>query len=207
WAFYGHRRNLYRAAVPHAGFARLLEIGTAKPAGYFVFTSNVDGQFQKVGFSTNRIVECHGSIFHLQCAAPCSAEIWDAPPDTVKLDESVFRALDPLPKCRHCAAVARPNILMFGDWHWLSQRTEAQEVGFSRWLGELTARHARLVVVELGAGSAIPTVRYMSERVARQHGGTLIRINPREPEVPQGQIGLPVGAAEGVHWISEQIGC
>ena len=69
WAFYGHRLNLYRSTFPHAGFARLLEIGRSKSHGYFVFTSNVDGQFQKAGFSLEHIVECHGSIHHFQCAA------------------------------------------------------------------------------------------------------------------------------------------
>src|SRR6516164_1681415 len=47
WAFYGHRLNLYRDTAPHAGFSRLLEIGKSKPHGYFVFTSNVDGHFQR----------------------------------------------------------------------------------------------------------------------------------------------------------------
>ena len=53
-------------------------------------------------------------------------------------------------------------------------------------------------MIEPGAGSAIPTVRYTSERVLKSIGGTLIRINPREHEVPSGQIGLPFEAAEGI---------
>lgn len=47
WGFYGHRYQLYRDAVPHAGYAILRRWGEARPAGYFVFTSNVDGQFQR----------------------------------------------------------------------------------------------------------------------------------------------------------------
>ena len=68
WAFYGHRLNLYRQTAPHQGFRQLLEIGRAKPRGYFVFTSNVDGQFQRAGFAAERMVECHGSIHHFQCS-------------------------------------------------------------------------------------------------------------------------------------------
>src|SRR5262249_1183626 len=185
WAFYGHRLNLYRAAAPHLGFAQLLEIGSTKPASYFVFTSNVDGQFQKAGFGEDRIVECHGSIHHAQCTTPCSNEIWEASESTLELDEATFRARDPLPRCRHCAGLARPNILMFGDWSWLSHRTDAQEVRFNRWLSDLANARARLTVVELGAGSAVPTVRLTSERVAGRLLGTLIRLNPREPEVPE----------------------
>ena len=48
------------------------------PYGCNVFTSNVDGQFQKAGFDPADIHECHGSIHHLQCLGPCSQAIWGA---------------------------------------------------------------------------------------------------------------------------------
>jgi len=201
WAFYGHRLQLYRGATPHAGFTRLLEIGRNKSHGYFVFTSNVDGQFQKAGFASERIVECHGSIHHFQCSAGCTREIWPADHEMVRLDSASFRALEPMPRCRHCPALARPNILMFGDCSWVDQRTEEQFQRFSAWLGQLVEQSARLVVVEVGAGSAIPTVRKTSERVIARLNGRLIRINPREVEVPPGHIGLPLGAAEGIQRI------
>ncbi len=179
----------------------MLEIGMARPHGYFVFTSNVDGHFQKAGFAPERIVECHGSIHHFQCAASCNDEIWDADGETVNIDESTFRALEPLPKCRNCSALARPNILMFGDWWWLGHRTEAQQERFSKWLSKLGKSSAKLAVVEVGAGRAVPTVRYTSERVLERINGTLVRINPREADAPSGQIGLPFGAAEGIRRI------
>jgi NAD-dependent SIR2 family protein deacetylase len=156
------------------------------------------GYFQKAVFALERIVECHGSIHHFQCVGSCSDEIWEADHETVNINEDTFRAFEPLPKCRNCPALARPNILMFGDWSWLGHRTEAQQERFSKWLNELDKSSAKLAVVELGAGSAIPTVRYTSERVVERLGGTLIRINPREHEVPGGHIGLPFGAAEGI---------
>ena len=122
WAFYGHRLNLYRKTTPHQGFHQLLAIGSAKPKGYFVFTSNVDGQFQKAGFAPDRIVECHGSIHHFQCTASCTNQIWDAQRETIHIEERTFRATEPLPGCWNCPALARPNILMFGDWSWLGHR-------------------------------------------------------------------------------------
>lgn len=201
WAFYGHRLNLYRQTLPHRGFHQLLEIAAVKPAGYFVFTSNVDGQFQKAGFAPDRIVECHGSIHHFQCVVPCSSDIWSAATETVTVDEASFRASDPLPKCRRCGGLARPNLLMFNGWLWLSHRTDAQHQRFETWLERFSPGSARLVVIELGAGTAIPTVRHASQTTARRSGGRLIRINPRESEVPPGHIGLPLGAAEGVRRI------
>ena len=50
WGFYGHRLNLYRATQPHAGFQILKRWGYNMPLGCAVFTSNIDGQFQKAGF-------------------------------------------------------------------------------------------------------------------------------------------------------------
>ena len=65
WGFYGHRLNLYRKTTPHSGFSLLLDLVKEKKNNYFIFTSNVDGQFQKAGFSEKKIVEVHGSIHHL----------------------------------------------------------------------------------------------------------------------------------------------
>lgn len=67
WGFYGHRLNLYRRMVPHAGFAVLKRWAGERSAQ--VYTSNVDGQFQQAGFE--EVCEIHGSILHLQCAVPC----------------------------------------------------------------------------------------------------------------------------------------
>ena len=47
WGFYGHRMNLYRATAPHAGFGILRRLAEEKERGAFVFTSNVDGHFQR----------------------------------------------------------------------------------------------------------------------------------------------------------------
>lgn len=200
WGFYGHRLNLYRATTPHRGFAELLRWARQKRFGAFVFTSNVDGQFQKAGFDPDRIVECHGAIELNQCLAGCSEELFPAP-DTIAVDEERMRAIGELPKCPRCAGLARPNILMFGDGNWVSDRTEAQERRLHAWLAEVAGASVRVVVIEFGAGSAVPTVRLTSEAIERRLGGTLVRVNPREPEVPPGGIGMAVGSLEGIDGI------
>lgn len=202
WGFYGHRLALYRRTVPHDGFRILLEWGKNKPDGYFVFTSNVDGQFQKTGFDPDAIEECHGSLHHLQCTTPCNNAIWSAADIDVEVDESTMRAVPPLPRCT-CGTLARPNVLMFGDWHWLSQRSSAQSERFGSWLERVRMRE--IVVVECGAGTAVPTVRYTSERLVKSHTATLIRINMREPEVPARQIGMPMGALEALRQIDARV--
>jgi NAD-dependent SIR2 family protein deacetylase len=203
WGFYGHRQNLYRRTVPHAGFDLLKQWGEAKPGGTFVFTSNVDGQFQRAGFPADGVCEVHGSILHRQCLQPCGSHIWEADAADIVVDESTFRADPPLPTCPRCGGLARPNVLMFGDYDWVSDRTDAQERRLSDWLRSVSGR--RVAIVECGAGTGVPTVRMFGERVSARPGVTLIRINVREPEVPAGHIGIPSGALSALSAIDELI--
>ncbi len=192
WGFYGHRLALYRATRPHAGFNLLQEIAGKMANGACVLTSNVDGQFQKAGFPGERICEIHGSIQHLQCAAGCGEQIWTADAVQPVVDGENCLLLNELPACPRCGALARPNILMFGDWEWIGRRSALQQQSLERWLGKVE----RLVVIEIGAGTSIPAVRHFSETC----GGKLIRINPREPEVPANDrsIGLPLAGLPGI---------
>jgi NAD-dependent SIR2 family protein deacetylase len=199
WGFYGHRLGLYRETRPHSGFTHLLEFAQTGSRPAFVFTSNVDGHFQHAGFPEDRLLECHGSIHHLQCLENCTDRLWSAANEQVEVDPATMRAQAPLPRCPDCGGLARPNILMFGDWNWNGRRTQAQEARFRTWMENLEDASAT-VILEFGAGSAVPTVRHLSETVARQTGGTLIRVNPREPHVP-GDIhahGLPLRAREAI---------
>ena len=193
WGFYGHRMHLYRDVVPHAGFHVLARWGDALPGGAAVFTSNVDAQFQRAGFSL--VNEVHGSIHQLQCAVPCHDGIWPAGDTLVDIDPETFRARDPLPRCPRCGGLARPNVLMFGDGTWLSERSGRQDEELHRWLVDAPDP---LVIVECGAGTAVPTVRWFSERLARGRQATLVRINPREFHGPAGTIGIALGAAEAL---------
>jgi NAD-dependent SIR2 family protein deacetylase len=201
WGFYGHRLNLYRETTPHAGFEILKGWSDRLTRGSFVFTSNVDGHFQLAGFDSDRVIECHGSLAHLQCTTPCHHEIWSADDIEVTVDEETFHAVSPLPECPGCGELARPNVLMFNDWHWIPHRSSAQERRLEAWIDK--AKNSRMVIVELGAGSAVPTVRMTSERVARSLDATLVRINPREPQAPFGQVSLPLGAVEALTAIDE----
>ena len=194
WGFYGHRLDLYRRTRPHAGFDVLRSWGAR------VFTSNVDGQFQRAGFDD--VAEVHGSIHRLQCVEPCTDDVWPADDVEVDVDPGTMRAAAPLPACRNCGGLARPNILMFGDWSWVAGPSR-------RALDELTAwrRGVRdLVVLELGAGLAVPTVRRQAE-LAAAASGALIRVNPREPEVRHGRgVTLRMGALEALTELARRTG-
>ena len=199
WGFYGHRLKLYRETVPHQGFALLKTIAERMPDGGFVFTSNVDGQFQRAGFSEQRIVECHGSIHFLQCLKRCTDALWSADDFFPEVEEDSGRLINPPPRCPRCGALARPAILMFGDPDWEDRRERIQSARFSTWRRQVDYP----VVIELGAGTATPSVRIFSH----SQECPVIRINPTDWQVPLDYgVGLPVGALTGITGICKVLG-
>ena len=201
WGFYGHRTNLYRDTVPHAGFTLLRHWIKTFNLEFFVVTSNVDGQFQKAGFTEERVLEVHGSIHHLQCTVPCTRHIWPNH-EHFEIDETTMRAAN-VPRCPRCQRVARPNILMFGDYSWLHQRTAVQEENFDRFMG--ANRNGPMVVIEMGAGTAIPTIRHLSERLGQRPQACVIRINPREPQIGPPHFSFAGGTVEILQSIQEAL--
>ena len=72
------------------------------------------------------------------------------------------------------------------------------------WLGRVAGE--RLVVVELGAGTAVPTVRSTCERLAGRLSARLVRINVREAYGPGIVLPLAAGAREGLARIDARLG-
>lgn len=195
WGFYGHRLNLYRATLPHEGFDILRKIAERMPEGGFVITTNVDGQFQKAGFSIGGVVEVHGSIHHLQCQNACMSEVWSAGAFRPAIDEGECRLRNSYPRCPHCGAIARPNILMFDDVDWVNGRTDAQWWEYQEWRANVHCP----VVIELGAGTRIASIRAFGEH----QGCPLVRINISESQTrTEGSVSLAVGAREGIRRIA-----
>ncbi len=200
WGFYGHRLQMYRSVQPHAGFAILQRWAQRMPLGAHGFTSNVDGAFQRAGFAELDVHECHGSIHWLQCTEPCGPAIWPADDFEPEVDAASCRLMNAPPRCPQCGALARPNVLMFGDATWLPERTARQAQRTRSWLAGIR----RPVVVELGAGTAIPSVRMFGDHLRHHHGARLVRINLREPAVKDpADVGLALGALEALQRLDE----
>ena len=177
WGFYGSRYNQYKATTPHEGFDILKVIADSKK-DYFVFTSNVDGHFQKAGFNPDKVVECHGTINHFQCMDNCTDEIWE---EELQVTVEDLVATGDLPKCKNCGGMSRPNILMFGDAYWNSKRTDAQDDRFHDFLSSV--EKGKGIIVEIGAGTEITTVRSKSEILALRLDLPLVRINPDQLDI------------------------
>lgn len=198
WGFYGHRWNKYRSTSPHLGFEILRKWTRAKKSS-FIFTSNVDGQFQYAGFSSSEILECHGSIHYLQCNFNCGVEIWSFPDDfSFNIDQDTFRAKEPMPRCNACGRIARPNILMFSDFLWDTARVDEQNKRFNNWIKE--NENNSLAIIEIGAGLTVPTVRLSCENIFRNWNAEVlfIRINPNDTDYTDGINVLKMGALQAL---------
>jgi NAD-dependent SIR2 family protein deacetylase len=198
WAFYGHRLNMYRETKPHEGFRMLLDLVRSKDNNYFIYTSNVDGAFQKAGFDENNIYEIHGSIHYLQCSEhSCKSGIWENNED-IEVDMDKFEAID-IPICKECGDIARPNILMFWDGGFKHHRGSEQKKRYSKWLRE--NRDKKIAIIEVGAGINIPTVRQEGKHLSFNFpDAKLIRINPKHHSIDDKTNGLeiPLGGLDGL---------
>lgn len=94
------------------------------------------------------------------------------------------------PVCPRCGGPARPSILMFGDRDQVEFNSQAKRwSNYLQLLGELVGESRqplRAVLVEIGAGRHVPTVRETSEQILQilLDGGAdarLVRINPDFP--------------------------
>jgi NAD-dependent SIR2 family protein deacetylase len=124
--------------------------------------------------------------------------ILDAGDVQVKVDPKTFEAQGPLPKCPRCGELLRPNILMFGDPMWEYARADSQEQRMVEWTQDLVERRAALVILEVGAGTHIPSVRARSSSLSNRLNAPLVRINTRDPEGPRGTLSLPMKAKEAL---------
>jgi len=194
------------------------EWGESKPDGYFVFTSNVDGHWKKAGVPAEKLIECHGTVDYLQCTENCTEDIWPSY-ETLKgivVDPETFRAKDPLPQCKNCNELARTNVLMFNDGTFNDNRLNVQMESLKKWRASMrdksmaTSSKFKLAVIEVGAGKAVPTVRFQSEGMCQQFDASLIRINLRDSDFPVNMKGgphfsLPLGGLQALQLLNKLI--
>ena len=98
-----YRKNLdARKAEPNAAHLKLAEL---EKGGMLdgVITQNIDGLHQKAG-SVN-VQEIHGTIWKNHCVS-CKAE-YDV--------DYIFESEDPVPLCRHCGKMVRPDVTLYGE--------------------------------------------------------------------------------------------
>ncbi|MCK5536154.1 MAG: hypothetical protein KAI79_04960 [Bacteroidales bacterium] len=176
WGFFAQQYKLYKNAIPHEGYKKLLDLLHIKK-NYFVVTTNVDGLFIKSGFLKEHLHEAHGSIHKLQCTKPCHRKTWEIDALEIEIDYSSMNAVDPLPLCPVCGTVSRPNIFMFGDTDESYIWEESQESAsrFREWRQNNVRK--KVIILEIGVG-AEGLKRHVKQYDQEFSDSTLIRINP-----------------------------
>ncbi|MGX7112511.1 SIR2 family NAD-dependent protein deacylase [Gemella cuniculi] len=156
-----------------------------KEKEYFIITTNVDSQFEKVGFDKQKIFEVQGNYGEFQCSAPCHDEVYNN-------KDQVFRMLNEqknlkipselIPKCPVC-----------GDEMTTHLRVDNLFVETKHWHKQIDAyynflennKDKKIVMLELGVGFNTPTIiRFPFERLNKiLSKATLIRVNKEKFEV------------------------
>ncbi|CAE8584514.1 unnamed protein product, partial [Polarella glacialis] len=216
WGFWNHCHVAYQESRPHDGYSTLRRLGQRCPLGFFSFTSNIDSHWIASGMSPERVLEVHGAVRWLQCSKPCCPDVWKAPNDLgLAEDGESHRVTGLLPLCPKCQAVARPNVQMFGsDGDFSRARRASQNARYDAWLKRMSERpdreSLRLVVLEVGCGLTVPTVRKEMEKVLQIFPqARLVRVNPENPglapELVNRGVSLPLPAQMTISQLSQQV--
>src|SRR4051812_32805021 len=106
WEWYGWRRDVVRGCSPNEAHAALAAYAEAH-SQTLIATQNVDGLHRAAGTPATSLVELHGALFRVKCTR-CS---WRSE-HTGVIDASSHETL---PMCASCGALARPDIVWFGE--------------------------------------------------------------------------------------------
>jgi NAD-dependent deacetylase len=157
WDFYGKRLDMLAEAEPNAAHIALARL---EAAGWVqaVITQNIDRLHDRAG--SRELIEVHGSIRTASCL-DCGSRV---------SFEEVVRMLEsaPAPTCATCAAVLKPDVVMFGEL----LPTEAIDRAFE------LARAAALLLVVGSSLEVHPVAGLCDETLAA--GGKLAIVNMGE---------------------------
>ena len=153
WEWYSWRRELVGKAKPNPGHLALAELERMSSL-FMLITQNVDGLHRTAG--NENVIELHGNIRHSKCSE--EGVVVEEP------DESE----DIPPRCPHCGASLRPDVVSFGE----ALPYEAFEAAVD------AARNCDLFF-SVGTSSLVyPAASLPYE--ALNSGATLVEINPDE---------------------------
>lgn len=221
YGFWGSCFNAYQDARPHEGYDILKKWCQQQREDYYLYTSNVDGHFRRKGFATNRMHEMHGSIdtwlevevldgvgaIIIEDNQPHALDTFFRFPIDNQLElqpDIVQQAFSDDKKSglnSQLTPLYRPNVLMFDDdldAHEAMGLTKSSNV-YQAWEESMESRmenndDLKLVVLEIGCGTKVPSVRKECEDVvadtASRAAGKVpnpsrfahIRINPDDYE-------------------------
>lgn len=157
WAYWSRYIYINRYMdVDNGVYKRLFEL--VKDKDYFVLTTNVDHQFQKVGFDKHRLFYTQGDYGLFQCSEPCCQETYDneeCVKDMLEFQENMRVPTELIPRCPKCGKPMTMNLrsdntfVQDDGWYRAAERYE-----------EFLRRHENLHILflELGVGYNTPAI-------------------------------------------------
>jgi NAD-dependent deacetylase len=157
WEWYGWRRTIVSGCTPNAAHRALAAAQLAR-SDWCIVTQNVDGLHSAAASADHaRPIELHGSLFRVRC--PRCGEQRD---DRTTIDAT---SMDTLPHCTTCGALARPDIVWFGESLDPSVLGEAIRVASSA-----------DVCVVVGTSALVHPAAGLAD-LTRRNGGSIIEVN------------------------------
>jgi NAD-dependent deacetylase len=161
WKYLAELGKACLGAQANAGHYAIAELQRKKPECWLL-TQNIDGYHRAAGSPMERVIEIHGELAPLYCQS-CGAV--DA-----ELAEHLDRPLPP--KCRQCAGVLRPPVVLFEEM----LPEQAIDTLYTQ------VRKGFEVVISIGTSASFP---YIVEPLlrTRQAGGFTVEINPQRTDL------------------------
>lgn len=183
WAYWAKHISMNRYEPPATElYIKLLQL--IKGKDYFVITTNVDGQFRKAGFDTDKLFEVQGNYGLFQCQHACHDTLYYNEDAIKKMVSETVDCRIPsslVPKCPECGGNMSPHLRIdqyfVQDTHWYKSHAD-----YGKFLSKV---NGTVVFLELGVGYNTPgVIRYPFEQMVYHNPDTtLIRINKDYPDV------------------------
>ncbi|HRF95257.1 MAG TPA: NAD-dependent deacylase [Aggregatilineales bacterium] len=164
WDWYAYRRELVSNAKPNAGHFALAHLEKIQPT-LWVITQNVDDLHEQAG--STRLIRLHGNIAETICYNQCQGERVPIDKNDFVWDENHTTP----PKCPHCHAYLRPNVVWFEETLPRNALQSAFDIS--------SKCDVMLVIGTSGLVSPASQLPHMAEN----NGATLIEINPEKSEI------------------------
>ena len=169
----------YTDALPL--YQQLFEL--VRDKDYFVITTNVDGQFRKAGFDTNRLFEVQGNYAYLQGKTGKSGKVYyceDLFRQMVREEQNGRIPTNLIP--HDPESDEKMDIHVRKDLYFVEDETwQRAQNNYYDWLEKNIGRlsTSNVVLLELGVGFNTPTIiRFPFERLASKYRNvSLIRFN------------------------------
>ena len=172
-----------------------------KDKEYFVLTTNVDRQFLKAGFDSNKVFEVQGALTKIQCSRACHNKLYD---DTEMIKEMLEKNEDIkipgelVPKCPVCGETMEVNLrkdnFFVEDDYW-----EEHSNNYEKFVND--NKDKKILFLELGVGFNTPgIIRYPFEELTyKLPNAFLIRINDKYANVPNDIEDKAIGIQDDIN--------